>query len=437
MSVPKGCLRTDRRAGSLRKMGAVCIFFRKFAPETKTIHDMAITEIRPGIHYVGVNDRTTTRFEGLWPLPIGVSYNSYLVVGEQVALIDTVEESFGSRLFENIREVIGDRKIDYLVVNHMEPDHSSSIAALRLRYPDLKIVGNAKTLQMIGGYYGIDAGTLEVKEGDTLDLGGGKVLSFHLIPMVHWPETMVTWYAAEGVIFSGDAFGTFGALDGGVTDSEVEVERYWDEMRRYYACIVGKYGVPVQKALQKVGGLDIRTICPTHGPVWQERIGEVVALYDRLSRYEGEPGAVIAYGSMYGNTEQMAERIARELAEQGIRQIRVYNLSYADPSVVLRDVFRYDTLIVGSPTYNGELFPPVEQLLRRIEARCIPQRRFAYFGSFTWAGAAVRRMKEFTERMKWEPVCPPVEMKQGYSTANGEPCRQLAEAVAAAMNGNV
>ncbi|EKC78063.1 flavodoxin, partial [human gut metagenome] len=163
-------------------MGAVCIFFRKFAPETKTIHDMAITEIRPGIHYVGVNDRTTTRFEGLWPLPIGVSYNSYLVVGEQVALIDTVEESFGSRLFENIREVIGDRKIDYLVVNHMEPDHSSSIAALRLRYPDLKIVGNAKTLQMIGGYYGIDAGTLEVKEGDTLDLGAGKLLTFHLIP---------------------------------------------------------------------------------------------------------------------------------------------------------------------------------------------------------------------------------------------------------------
>lgn len=418
-------------------MGAVCIFFRKFAPETKTIHDMAITEIRPGIHYVGVNDRTTTRFEGLWPLPIGVSYNSYLVVGEQVALIDTVEESFGSRLFENIREVIGDRKIDYLVVNHMEPDHSSSIAALRLCYPDLKIVGNAKTLQMIGGYYGIDAGTLEVKEGDTLDLGAGKLLTFHLIPMVHWPETMVTWYAAEGVIFSGDAFGTFGALDGGITDSEVEVDRYWDEMRRYYACIVGKYGAPVQKALQKVGGLEIRTICPTHGPVWQERIGEVVALYDRMSRYEGEPGAVIAYGSMYGNTEQMAERIARELAEQGIRQIRVYNLSYADPSVVLRDVFRYDTLIVGSPTYNGELFPPVEQLLRRIEARCIPQRRFTYFGSFTWAGAAVRRMKEFTERMKWEPVCPPVEMKQGYSTANGEPCRQLAGAVAAAMNGNV
>ena len=390
---------------------------------------MAITEILPGIHYVGVNDRTTTRFEGLWSLPSGVSYNSYLVIGEKIALIDTVEEAFGSRLFENIREVIGERKIDYLVVNHMEPDHSSSIAALRLRYPDLRIVGNAKTLQMIGGYYGIGTGTVEVGEGSTLDLGG-KVLSFHLIPMVHWPETMVTWYADEGVVFSGDAFGTFGALDGGITDSQVEPERYWDEMRRYYACIVGKYGVPVQKALQKVVGLPIRTICPTHGPVWQREIPRVVDMYDRLSRYEGEPGAVVAYGSMYGNTEQMAERIARELAEAGVRRIRVHNLSYADPSVVLRDVFRYDTLVVGSPTYNAELFPPVEQLLRRLEARCIPQRNFAFFGSFTWAAAAVRRMKEFSERMKWEPVCGPVEMKQGYSPAMIDPCRSLAAAVA-------
>ena len=390
---------------------------------------MAITEILPGIHYVGVNDRTTTRFEGLWSLPSGVSYNSYLVIGEKIALIDTVEEAFGSRLFENIREVIGERKIDYLVVNHMEPDHSSSIAALRLRYPDLRIVGNAKTLQMIGGYYGIGTGTVEVGEGSTLDLGG-KVLSFHLIPMVHWPETMVTWYADEGVVFSGDAFGTFGALDGGITDSQVEPERYWDEMRRYYACIVGKYGVPVQKALQKVGGLPIRTICPTHGPVWQREIPRVVDMYDRLSRYEGEPGAVVAYGSMYGNTEQMAERIARELAEAGVRRIRVHNLSYADPSVVLRDVFRYDTLVVGSPTYNAELFPPVEQLLRRLETRCIPQRNFAFFGSFTWAAAAVRRMKEFSERMKWEPVCGPVEMKQGFSSGCHDFCSRFADGVA-------
>ena len=193
---------------------------------------MAITQIAPGIHYVGVNDRTTTRFEGLWSLPQGVSYNAYLVVGEKVALIDTVEEAFGSRLEANIREIIGDRKVDYLVVNHMEPDHSSSITALRRIYPDLQIVANAKALQMIEGFYGLCGNTVEVKEGDTLDLGG-KSLSFRMIPMVHWPETMVSWCPEEQTLFSGDAFGCFGALDGGITDSEVDPERYWDEMRRY------------------------------------------------------------------------------------------------------------------------------------------------------------------------------------------------------------
>lgn len=395
---------------------------------------MAITEILPGIRYVGVNDRTTPLFEALWSLPKGVTYNAYLVVGEKIALIDTVEEAFGSRLFHNIRSEIGDRKIDYLVVNHMEPDHSSSIMALRQHYPDMQIVGNAKTLQMIRGYYGIDSGTIEVSEGDTLDLGG-RTLTFQLIPMVHWPETMVTWCAELNVLFSGDAFGTFGALDGGITDTQVDPDRYWDEMRRYYACIVGKYGGPVQKALQKVRALPVGTICSTHGPVWQQRIPEVLDLYDRLSRYEGEPGVVLAYASMYGNTEQMAEHIARSLAEAGVRNIVVYNLSHADPSVVLRDVFRYDTLIVGSPTYNGELFPPVEQLLRRIETRGIPQRNFAFFGSFTWAGAAVRRMREFAERMRWEPVCDPVEMKQGFSPEVCNPCRTLSQRIAERMRG--
>ena len=277
---------------------------------------MNITEILPGIHYVGVNDRTTTRFEGLWSLPQGVSYNAYLVADEKVALIDTVEEGFGSRLTENIREAIGDRKIDYLVINHMEPDHSSSVRALRMLYPDIRIVGNAKTLQMLQGFYGIDTGTLEVKEGDSISLGS-KTLSFYMAPMVHWPETMVTWCAEAGTLFSGDAFGTFGAIDGGITDSQVDPSRYWDEMRRYYACIVGKYGVPVQKALAKVRGLNPTTICSTHGPVWQREIPQVMDVYDRLSRYAGEPGVVIAYGSMYGNTEQMAERIARELAAEG------------------------------------------------------------------------------------------------------------------------
>lgn len=391
---------------------------------------MKITEILPGIHYVGVNDRTTTLFEALWPLPYGVTYNSYLVVGDKIALVDTVEEGFGSRFFEHIREVIGDRKVDYLVINHMEPDHSSSIESLRRIYPDVEIVGNAKTLQMVEGFYGIAGNTLEVRDGETLALGAGKTLTFYLAPMVHWPETMVTYCNEQKVLFSGDAFGTFGALNGGIIDSQLTLDAFWDEMRRYYACIVGKYGAPVQRALEKLRTLEIGTICSTHGPVWQREIPRVMEIYDRLSRYEGEPGVVIAYGSMYGNTAQMAERIARELAEAGETKIFVYNLSTADTSVVLRDIFRYDTLIVGSPTYNGELFPQVEQLLSKIANRCIPHRNFAYFGSFCWAGAAVRRMKEFTERMKWEAACDPVEMKQGFSASCHEVCRTLARKVA-------
>lgn len=391
---------------------------------------MNITQIKPQIRYVGVNDRTTTRFEALWSLPYGVSYNSYLVLGEKVALIDTVEESFGSRYLENIRRELGDRKVDYLIVNHMEPDHSSSVVALRRIYPDVQIVGNAKTLQMLGGYYGIDSGTIEVKEGQTLPLGGGLTLAFCMIPMVHWPETMATYCPELKTIFPGDAFGTFGALDGGITDSQLRLDHFWDEMRRYYACIVGKYGAPVQKALQKLSGLPIETICSTHGPVWQQEIGRVIGIYDQLSRYEGEPGVVIAYGSMYGNTAQMAEKIARELAVQGVKNIIVYNLSYADISNVIRDVFKYDTLIVGSPTYNGELFPEVGSLLQKISERCIPCRKFAYFGSYTWAGAAVRLLGEFAQKMKWEAICQPTEMKQGYDDQGAQCCTALAKAIA-------
>ena len=391
---------------------------------------MSYTEIKPGIRYVGVNDRRSTLFEGLWSLQKGVSYNSYLVIGEKIALIDTVEEGFGSELFENIRHEIGDRKIDYLVVNHMEPDHSSSMAQLRALYPEIEIVGNAKTLQMIDGYYGLKEGLREVKEGDTLDLGG-KTLSFYLIPMVHWPETMVTYCNEDKTIFSGDAFGTFGALDGGLTDQRQHFEDYRDEMRRYYATIVGKYGIPVQKALQKVKKLMPETICTTHGPVWQRDVEKVIALYDQMSRYEAEDGVVIAYGSMYGNTEHMAEHIARELSEAGVEKIVLYNMSVADESMVLRDLFRYNTLIVGSPTYNGVLFPPIEKLLNAIALRGYGKRNFCAFGSFTWANTATRQLGEFATKMKWEPLAPIAEMKQGYSEEkNGDTCREIARAVA-------
>lgn len=262
-----------------------------------------ITEISRNIHYVGVNDRTKHLFEGLWPLPLGVSYNSYLIVDKSVVLIDTVDHCYTDLFFEKIKNILGERPIDYLVVNHMEPDHSASINDLCRVYPDIKIIGNSKTIGMIEGFYGIFDKFHEVKDGDRLPLGE-KVLTFYMTPMVHWPETMMTYCEDDKILFSGDAFGCFGTLDGGIIDYQMNTEKYWDEMFRYYSNIVGKYGAPVQKALAKLSGIDIQIICSTHGPIWKEEIQKVISIYNKLSLYEGEEGVVIAYGSMYGNTEK-------------------------------------------------------------------------------------------------------------------------------------
>ena len=397
-----------------------------------------VTEIVQGIHYVGANDRTKRRFEGLWPLPYGVSYNAYLIEDEKTALIDTIDAAFTERLLGNIREVIGEDKVDYLVINHMEPDHSAAIQAVRQVYPDVTIVGNAKTIQMVEGFYGITSGTLTVADGEELSLGA-RTLQFHLIPMVHWPETMVTFCPEDRLAFTGDAFGAFGTLDGGITDVQLdaglETSKYWDETVRYYSNIVGKYGGPVQSALKKLAPLGCAIVCPTHGPVWTREFHRVHDMYDRMSRYEPieKEGVVIAYGSMYGNTEQTAERLARELAARGVKKIAMHNLSSSHASYVLRDIFKYGALVVGSPTYNMHLYPEVQTLLDDIAIRAIPSRLFACFGGFTWAGAAVKRLVEFAEKSGWEMVAPPVEVKQGYTPEKAAACADLAEVIAAAL----
>ena len=390
---------------------------------------MKITEITNGIHYVGVNDRCKYKFENLWPLPYGVSYNAYLITDKKNVLIDTVDAAYTDRLLDNITEIIGDGKIDYLIINHMEPDHSASIQFIRQKYPQMTIVGNIKTLEMVKGYYGIDDNTLCIKNGESLSIGK-RTLTFHLTPMVHWPETMMTYVNEDKLIFSGDAFGCFGTLDGGITDSQLNTDKYWSEMVRYYSNIVGKYGSPVQKALQKLGGLPITTICSTHGPVWTENISRVIGIYDRLSRYDADEGVVIVYGSMYGNTEQMAEAIAAELSAQGIRNIVMHNVTKSHPSYILADIFRYKGLIVGSPTYSNQIFPEVESLLSKILVRELKGRYLGYFGSFTWAGAAVKRMAEFAEKSKFELVGDPVEMKQAMQDITYTQCENLARAMA-------
>ena len=388
--------------------------------------------IAKDIYYVGVNDRQKALFENLWPLPGGVSYNSYLIVDDKTVLVDTVDICYSDLFFKRVAKLLNGRKLDYLVVDHMEPDHAGSIRLLRQIYPDVKIIGNKQTFGMLAGYHGITDGLHEVKEGDTLDLGHHK-LSFYMAPMVHWPEVMVTYEETEKVLFSADAFGTFGTLDGGVLDTDMDTDRFWSEMTRYYANIVGKYGGPVQRALKKLSGLDIQTICSTHGPVWTRQSGDVIALYDRLSRYEGLDGVTIVYGSMYGHTEQMAEDIATALSDGGVRHIAMHNVSKSHGSYILRDVFNYRGLIVGCPTYSGQLYPEVEMVLSEIKLREVKDRLFSYFGSFTWAGAAVKHLAAYAEAMKWEVVGTPVEQKQGISTE--EQCLALGQAMAERLRG--
>jgi len=393
-------------------------------------------EIAKDIFYVGVNDRQKHKFENMLPLPSGVSYNSYLIVDEKTALIDTVDISFGDIFIDKIQAQLKGRTLDYLIINHMEPDHSGSIRLIRKYYPDMVIVGNSKTLSMVDGYYGVADNTLEIKDREILSLGTHQ-LQFHITPMVHWPETMMTYDINHKVLFSGDAFGCFGTLDGTVIDAEMNIDKYWDEMIRYYANIVGKYGNPVQNALKKLTPLDFELICSTHGPVWKKYISEVVDMYDQMSRYHGEDGVVIVYGSMYGNTELMAETVAQGLAESGVKNIIIHNVSKSDSSVIIRDIFKYKGLIVGSPTYCNELYPEVESLLRKIEIRGVKNRVFGCFGSFTWASAAVKRLTTFVETMKWQSAELNVDEKQSLKTVNYEACLQLGREVAVLMKNHV
>lgn len=390
-------------------------------------------EITDKVYYVGVNDRNKSLFEGLWPLPNGVSYNSYLIADEKVALIDTVEVDFFSQFIENIKAVIGERKVDYLVINHMEPDHSGSIALIKKYYPEIEIVGNKKTHSMIEGFYGINDHAKEVKNGDSIDLGSHK-LTFVLTPMVHWPETMVTLDTTTNALFAGDAFGCFGALNGGIIDKDINCDSFWLEMVRYYSNIVGKYGVPVQNALKKLAGVKLDYICSTHGPVWHEHIDKVIGMYDRMSKQETEEGLVICYGTMYGNTERMAEHIARAASEAGIKNIAIYNISKTHHSYILRDIFRYRGLIVGAPTYNAGLYHEMEVLLSEIAGHDVKNHLFGWFGSHAWASKAVAKIEEWNNHhLHFEAVGEPVDMKQALNDTVKEQCAQLGKAMAEAL----
>jgi flavorubredoxin len=391
--------------------------------------------IADNIYWVGANDRQTDLFEGLWPLPRGVSYNSYLIVDKKTALLDTVKKSTLPTFLERIKSVPGaNGEIDYLVIHHLEPDHSGSVEFLRKIFPQMCIIGNERTAQFLEYMYGIRDGVQVVQDGEELELGERK-LKFFLTPMVHWPETMMSYEPKDKILFSGDAFGGFGTLDGDIFDDKVDITYFEDEILRYFSNIVGKYTGPVQKAIEKLKDVKVEIVAATHGPVWRKRPGDIIERYARWSRQESDEGIVIAYGSMYGSTERMMEAVTAGIRKTGFHVIRVHDLSRSHISYVIRDAWRYKGLILGSPTYDAGIYPPVDSLVRLLEEKKLSKRIVGLFGSYGWSGGAVKRLRRFVENNKLELVEPVIEARFSATDDELEQCRQLGSDVVRAIQG--
>lgn len=355
------------------------------------------------LYWVGGSDRRLELFENLFPIPNGVSYNSYLLTDEKTVLFDTVDTSIGRQFLENVEAALSGRTLDYLVINHMEPDHCSLIEELVLRYPDMKIIGNAKTFPMIGQFYNLnlEGKTITIKEGDTFSCGR-HTLHFLMAPMVHWPEAMMTYDETDKSLFSADAFGTFGATGGTIFNDEVDFDRDWlDDARRYYTNIVGKYGVQVQNVLKKASALDIQYICPLHGPIWRTDIDYLLEKYNLWSTYTPEvKGVMIAYASMYGNTENAANVLSVKLACAGVRNITMHDISRTHVSQLISDIFKYSHLVLAAPTYNGGIYPVMSSLLEDMKALSVQGRTVAVLGNGTWAPMSAKQMEAKIGEMK-------------------------------------
>ena len=362
-----------------------------------------VQNVTENIYWIGGNDRRLERFENMFPIPKGISYNSHLILDEKTMVMDTVDQAIRMQYLENIKYLLNGRDLDYLVVNHMEPDHCGNIEDLLKIYPNMKIVGNSKTFKFFEQFYNISSpeNYHEVKEGDVIDLGKHKIQFFNM-PMVHWPEVMVAYEQTEKILFSADAFGTFGALNGNIFNDQVDFEGYYlSEARRYYTNIVGKYGVQVQMALKKLSTLDIKVIVPLHGPIWRDNLEYLLDKYNKWSSYTPEKqGVVIVYGSMYGNTENVANCIANKLAQQGVADIKVYDVSKTHPSYIIADAWKYSNLVIASPTYNGGLYLVMDALLHELASLNFQNRKVSILGNYTWATGALASIKEQFSKMK-------------------------------------
>ena len=395
-----------------------------------------IQEILPTLYWVGANDRRLERFENLFPIPQGVSYNSYLFKDTKTALLDTVDSAVTAQFLENVTHALGGRELDYLVVNHMEPDHCANIEELVRRYPNVKVVGNKKTFQLFSQFYHLDIAKNHylVKEGDILDLGEHK-LEFFFAPMVHWPEVMLTYEQTRNILFSADAFGTFGALSGNLFVDQMDYERHFlSETRRYYANIIGKFGSQVQAAFAKLPISSVSMICPLHGPIWRENTGYIFDKYQLWSTYTPErEGVVIAYASMYGNTEAAVNKLALMLAERGIRDIRMFDVSRTHLSDIVGEVWENSHLVIASPTYNMHLHAGAANLLEDLLALGLKNRKVAIIGNHSWASAAKKSMEELVSSLKDSEILASMDIKSSLKDEQLVELEAMADAIANSM----
>lgn len=395
-----------------------------------------VTNIHEDLYWLGGSDRQLAKFENVFPIPRGVSYNAYLVLDEKTVLLDTVDKAVGERFFENLEFALAGRPLDYVVVNHMEPDHCATLGELLRRWPGAQVVANAKTVPMVSQFFDCDISNraVVVKEGDTL-CTGRHTFTFLMAPMVHWPEVMVTYDAADKVLFSADAFGTFGALNGNIFADQVDFERDWlDDARRYYTNIVGKYGVQVQAVLKKAATLPIETIAPLHGPVWRKNLGWFIGKYDLWSRCEPEEKAVVVlYGSMYGNTASAANALAAKVAAKGVK-VAVHDLSCIDNSEAVAECWRASTIVLAAPTYNGGIYLPAANLLEDLKALNLHDRTFALVENGSWAPMSAKLMAAKIGELKNCTVLDAKVTVRGRLTATQDAeLEACAAAVAASM----
>ena len=360
-------------------------------------------KINDDIYYLGASDRRIELFENVYPVSQGMSYNSYLITDEKTCLMDSVDESVRGQFLENLQYALNGRNLDYMVVQHMEPDHCSIVPELFRMYPDMKLVASLQAFKMMENFYSLqtEERRLVVKEGDTLELGK-HTLKFIAAPMVHWPEVLMTYDVTDKILFSADAFGSFGAMSGNIFADEIDWDKdFKDEARRYYVNIVGKYGLQTQNVLKKASTLDIQMICPLHAHIWRKDLSTIISLYDTWSKYEAEnDSVVIFYGSIYGNTQNAAEILAMQLAENGMENVEVFDTSKTHVSFLVSKAFEYKTLVFAAATYNAEIFDTVQNLITELKNHNLSNRRIGLIENGSWAPVAASKMKAQLETLK-------------------------------------